>query len=302
MDTQSEPHPSGPDPRTVFVVHGRNEPARKALFAFLRALDLRPLEWEQAVAHTGEAAPYIGTVLDAAFNKAQAIVVLQTPDDIAYLRPELSEPDDPDAQPQGQPRQNVLFEAGMALGRADDRTILVTFGPQRGYSDVAGRHAVRLDNRVPARQQLATRLNSAGCAVNMSGTDWHTAGDLTPPEPPGGGLPLGRRLPHTPESGLPRLEATYISGGGGNRLDEVKITNRGPGAVRNLNVEAEEKEGLLFRDEPDLPVPRLPAGKSVRVARAKTLGWGGGSYFTVILTGTTEDGQPIRQEEFVSEA
>lgn len=302
MATETEPPANEPDSRTVFVVHGRNEPARTALFALLRALDLRPLEWEDAVAHTGEAAPYIGTVLDAAFSKAQVVVVLQTPDDIAYLRPDLCEPDDPDAQPQGQSRQNVLFEAGMALGRAAERTVLVEFGPLRGFSDVAGRHTVRLDNTVPARQKLATRLKNAGCAVNMDGTDWHTAGDLTPPEPPGGGLPLGRRLPRSADNGPPRLSARYVSSGGGNRLDEVEITNRGPGAVLNLNVEADEKEGLLFRNEPDLPVPRLPAGKSVRVARAKHLGWAGGSYFNITLTGTTEDGQPIRQEEFVSEA
>lgn len=302
MDTQAEPPVNNPDPRTVFVVHGRNETARDALFTFLRALDLRPLEWEDAVAHTGEAAPYIGTVLDAAFSKAHAVVVLQTPDDIAYLRPDLCEPDDPDAQAEGQPRQNVLFEAGMALGRTDDRTILIEFGPLRGFSDVSGRHTVRLANTAAARQKLATRLRNAGCAVNMNGTDWLTAGDLTPPEPPGGGLPVGRRLPRSADNGRPRLSARYVSNGGGNQLDEVEITNHGPGAVHNLNVEAEEKEGLLFRNKPDLPVPRLPAGKSVRVARAKHLGWAGGSYFNITLTGTTEDGQPIRQEEFVSEA
>ena len=76
--------------RTVFVVHGRNEPARLAMFSFLRSIGLQPIEWSQAVAATGEASPYIGTVLDSAFDAAQAVVVLMTPDEIAYLRDEYS--------------------------------------------------------------------------------------------------------------------------------------------------------------------------------------------------------------------
>lgn len=51
------------DRRVVFVVHGRNDGARKAMFEFLRSIDLRPLEWSQAVKATGEAAPYVGQVL-----------------------------------------------------------------------------------------------------------------------------------------------------------------------------------------------------------------------------------------------
>ena len=52
--------------RTVFVVHGRNEEARKAIFAFLRSIGLDPLEWSRAVQSTGKATPYIGEILDAA--------------------------------------------------------------------------------------------------------------------------------------------------------------------------------------------------------------------------------------------
>jgi hypothetical protein len=58
------------------------------MFAFLRAIGLDPIEWSVAVQMTGEGSPYIGQVLDVAFDAAQAIVVLLTPDDIAYLRTE----------------------------------------------------------------------------------------------------------------------------------------------------------------------------------------------------------------------
>ena len=69
--------------RDVFVVHGRNTAARDALFEFLRSLDLHPLEWSEAVSATGKASPYIGEILDAAFSRAHAVLVLFTPDDEA---------------------------------------------------------------------------------------------------------------------------------------------------------------------------------------------------------------------------
>ena len=56
--------------RTVFVVHGRNDQARDALFAFLRSIGLEPLEWNKAVQATGKPNPYIGEILDAAFSRA----------------------------------------------------------------------------------------------------------------------------------------------------------------------------------------------------------------------------------------
>lgn len=288
-----------PDPKFVFVIHGRNEPARKALFEFLRSVGLSPIEWSQAIRMTGKGSPYIGEVLDVAFSAAQAVVVLETPDDVAYLHPSLTYPGDPDCDPQGQPRPNVLFEAGMAMGRDPDRTVLVEFGRVRVFSDIHGRHVVRLDNSVGKRQDLAERLQTAGCDVRLTGRDWHTSGDLTPPLPPGGGLPLGRRLPSASTAGVPRLDARYIDNGRG-RLAEIEVTNHGPGDVYELDVTAEDKEGLVTRDREDLPVPRLPAGKSIRVMRAQFVGSNGSSYFNINVTGKTVDSTPVDQEIFVS--
>lgn len=285
------------DPRKVFVIHGRNEVARKALFDFLRAIGLDPIEWSQAVAMTGKGSPYIGEVLDTAFAAAQAVVVLQTPDDVAYLHESLSYPGDPECTPQMQPRPNVLFEAGMAMGRDENRTIMVELGRVKVFSDAHGRHAVRLDNSVGKRQELATRLTTAGCAVNTTGTDWHDAGDFTPPAPPGGGLPLGRKLPSAEASGLPRLEARLVAHEG-NKTDELFAVNHGPGDVYELNAEIQEGAEIQGWPEEGLPIPRLPAGKSVRIMR--THSFRGASYFTVILSGKTADGTELRQEEFVS--
>ena len=168
------------DTREVFVVHGRNLNARDALFDFLRAIDLHPMEWSEAVQFTDKPMPYIGEILDEAFSRAHAVVVLFTPDDEARLREPFRAENDPPHETQltGQARPNVLFEAGMAMTRDQDRTILVELGNLRPFSDVGGRHTIRLDNSSQRRQDLAKRLQSAGCPVNLDGTDWHTAGDF----------------------------------------------------------------------------------------------------------------------------
>jgi len=167
----------------VFVVHGRDERLRKGIFDFLRAIGLHPMEWGHAIALTGSASPYIGEILDAAFNHAQAVVALLSPDDEAKLRADLIREDDPPYEKSlaGQARPNVLFEAGMALASHPDHTVLVQIGPVRPFSDVAGRHAVRMDNSAAKRKDLAQRLQNARCSVNLQGDDWLTAGDLTPP-------------------------------------------------------------------------------------------------------------------------
>jgi hypothetical protein len=246
-----------PDPRRVFVIHGRNDRARRGLFEFLRSIGLDPIEWSQALSMTGKASPYIGDVLDTVFGAAQAVVVLQTPDDVAYLHPSLTYPEDPECEAQLQARPNVLFEAGMAMGRSPDRTVIVELGKVKVFSDIHGRHAVRLDNAIAKRQDLAQRLKTAGCRVDLSGIDWHEAGDLTPPSPPGGGLPLGRKLPSAKVASQPRLDAKYISHGS-KHLGTIEVTNYGPGDVYELDIESDEQ--LVANHEGEFPVPKLPDG------------------------------------------
>jgi len=170
-----------PDPRRVFVVHGRDTKLRLDFFAFLRALDLHPIEWSEAIALTGKGSPYVGETLDAAFEDAQAIVVLLTPDDIVRLHPTLAAANDPPEESIDslQARPNVLFEAGMAFGRNPSRTILVEVGNVKRFSDVGGRHTVRLTNDPAKRQDLADRLTTAGCKVVIRSQDWLKTGDFS---------------------------------------------------------------------------------------------------------------------------
>src|SRR5687767_9687568 len=76
------------DPSRVFVVHGRDENLRRALFDFLRAIGLKPIEWSQAVDMSSSPSPYIGDILDSALRQAQAVIVLLTGDDEGRLRQE----------------------------------------------------------------------------------------------------------------------------------------------------------------------------------------------------------------------
>lgn len=171
-------------PNSVFVVHGRDSAAKTAMFSFLRAVGIKPIEWTSALALSKKPSPYISEILDAAFARARAIVVLMTPDDLAQLRPELLLTSDKPYERvlTGQARPNVLFEAGMAFVTHPDRTIIVQMGNIREFSDVAGRHVVHMSNEYSRRQELATKLANAGCDVDTSGSDWVDAGDFVDPQ------------------------------------------------------------------------------------------------------------------------
>ena len=174
-----EPRPPQ-NTQEVFVVHGRNEKAREALFTFLRSIGLAPLKLTSIVQSTNAGSPYVGQILKEAFNPEQAVIVLLTPDDEARLREPFRSPTDKPCESEltGQARPNVLFEAGMAMGRSEERTILVELGEVKEFSDVAGRHMIKLNNTSQRRQELAQRLQNAGCPVNLDDTDWHEAGNF----------------------------------------------------------------------------------------------------------------------------
>lgn len=293
------PDNSGPsvDPTRVFVVHGRNGQARDAMFEFLRALRLHPIEWSQAIRLTGKGSPYIGEILDVAFARAQAVVILMTPDEIAYLRPEYASGEgDPESQPAAQARPNVLFEAGMAMSRNSARAILVEFGTVRAFSDVAGRHALRLDDSAAKRKELAQRLETAGCLVDMTGDDWLTAGHLEPPPPPGGGLPLGKRVPTTTARSKIKLDVRYHNRPNSGRLE---IINTGTEVVYDVDLEFPPDVQHLHLITGDLPLAKLPPGKSAKLIAVKTMG-PGRDHFEVRVRGRTADGEPVSEDVFLS--
>ncbi|MFJ9245415.1 TIR domain-containing protein [Streptomyces sp. NPDC101776] len=176
--TSGQAPPVGRDRgRSVFVVHGRDEEVRQAMFGLLRRLDLRPLEWEELVRATGKPSPFLGEVVMNAPAQAQAALVLLTPDDVAKLHPHLlgNRERDDETQLTGQPRQNVLIELGMVLMAYPERTVIVEVGRLRHVADTAGINVIRFDGTEDSLAKIAARLKLAGCQLDDSRPEWRDA-------------------------------------------------------------------------------------------------------------------------------
>ena len=160
--------------KKVYVICGRNQALHKAMDTFLRALALQPIEREVAVDRTEETSPFVGSIIDAVFRNAQAIVVLFTGDDKVRLREELWNERDTDNEKMErfQPGADQIFEAGYAFGKAPNRTILVQVGDVKLFTDIEGRHIPNFTGSHSDLQALKTRLIRAGCEVEDKGSAW----------------------------------------------------------------------------------------------------------------------------------
>ena len=167
--------------RRVFVVFGHNLAMRDAMYEFLEALELEPVTKEAAVGWTGEASPFANRIIDAAFNHAQAVIVLFTGDDRARLRRDLRKRNGEADEKKYwfQPGQDQVFEAGYAFGRSPERTILIQVGRVKLFSDIDGRYIPNFTGKEKERRNLITRLKNAGCLVNDNGDAWHSAGNFS---------------------------------------------------------------------------------------------------------------------------
>ena len=182
---RADPGPVRPATATgsVFVVHGRDEQARAALFGFLEAVGLTPLPWERLVAATGSASPYLRDVIMQGIAMAQAAVVLMTPDDVVSLHPDLHGPheDAYETTPAMQARANVILELGMALATYADRTIVLYAGKHRPMADLSGLNYIQLTEEEECLEKIIRRLQTAHCAVSDGAPDWRARawfGDL----------------------------------------------------------------------------------------------------------------------------
>lgn len=169
-----------PDPKKVFIIHGRNVEARKEMGVFVRSLGLAPINFSDVRSAMG-GTPTVADIVERGMNEAQGIIALITADEYSAVRPEYRyDHDEPDQIARWQARPNVLFEAGMAFGRDRNRVVFVLLGNPKLFTDVAGVHVLRPTNdpsgdRVILRGTLAQGM---ACDVEPHSTDWMTAGDF----------------------------------------------------------------------------------------------------------------------------
>ena len=143
--------------RRAFIIHGHDLDARDELAQFVRAAGLDVLHFDLAESDAGR----IETILSKVRNgirDADVVIVLLTPDEqAAFHNPRTGDYMERSARKEElggwQPRPNVLFEAGVAIGVAESKTILVKLGPVREISDLGGLKFIDLDADT-AKQQL----------------------------------------------------------------------------------------------------------------------------------------------------
>jgi predicted nucleotide-binding protein len=163
---------------SLFVVHGRDKNLNEAIFAFLRAIGLNPMEFSQAVRAAKGANPNITDIVKGALQKVQGVIVMFSPDEEARLKAKHRGPKD-SAKLEGQSRPNVLFEAGIALGAHQEKTLLIEVGDVRKISDISGMHMLHLNNSATSRKELAQRLkDKLKFKVDTTGDSWLTVGNF----------------------------------------------------------------------------------------------------------------------------
>ncbi|WP_205519535.1 TIR domain-containing protein [Pyxidicoccus caerfyrddinensis] len=176
------------DAKKVFIIHGREKSVLQELKHFLKALGLQAWTFDNEH-HEATPNTHIAEIVSRGVAKTRAVIALLTPDEFASLAPDLRQGHEPDRNLQRwQPRPNVIYEAGMAMGMNREGTILVTVGHLELPSDLDGILHFRLTNDIESRRKLRHKLKQAGCAVDPDLEDWMDSsqgGDFkTPPTRP----------------------------------------------------------------------------------------------------------------------
>jgi hypothetical protein len=152
------------DPHLVFVVHGRDEKVRDDVELFLRRIGLKPIILFREVSG--------GKVVIEKFEhyagKVGYALVLLTPEDIGYLKPEYN--GGTKGADEERARQNVVFEMGFffsQLGRGKVAAL------QKGHvskpSDIDGIVYIPMkDGDMEWKVTLAKEMLAAGLSVEMS--------------------------------------------------------------------------------------------------------------------------------------
>lgn len=138
------------DPGRVLMIHGRDSFGVKEVARLVETLGLEPVYWEEALDRTGVWSPSVIERFRSCLDVAQGVLVV--------LEGGL-----------GESAVNLAFEAGLALGLAEARTVVVQLGDQTPPRDLAEVNILRLRSTEESVNALSAALRKAGCAV-MAGT------------------------------------------------------------------------------------------------------------------------------------
>ena len=118
---------------------------------FLEAMGVKIVTWSHALSALDLNNRDIWRIVGQGFALSQAVIVLSTPDEVSFLRPELWRRHDSTSArgPRFQPRQNVLLELGYALSKGERSTIHITVGDVAPPTDRDGKWTARIPAMVP---------------------------------------------------------------------------------------------------------------------------------------------------------
>ena len=170
------------DPKTIFLVHGRDSTKVKTITGFLKeGLGLNVLPFESTHALADNPKKYIYDLILAGIQNTHATVVLFSDDEEVELRPEFVVANDferirkKQSDKRRQSRGNVLIEAGYAFGVRPNRTIFLKWSDPDAHfdlpSDFAGSHYLSYDDKEASRRSLKERLINCRCDITPNG-DW----------------------------------------------------------------------------------------------------------------------------------
>ena len=134
----------------IFIVHGRDELAKKSVSEFIKGLGLKPIVLSDQII-AGK------TIIEGIehYTNASFVVVLLTPDDIGYLRknPKAARP---------RARQNVILELGFCIGKLGRPRVCALF--KEGVdlpSDIHGMRYISMDSMGTWKKFLGLEIKEA---------------------------------------------------------------------------------------------------------------------------------------------
>lgn len=174
------------DGRLVHVIPITDTAFNGDLKSFLEAAGLRTFPWPGLLELHDYRGAIDRTVLERMFPPAVPLVIPLLPEEVFQIREDLILTEQTRRQvalppslqaPKYQPRADILFYAGLALGAVPGRTVIVRLGRAVPRLELLYREAVHLSNTIKRRRMLLKRLESLGCEIQWN-SNWADIGDF----------------------------------------------------------------------------------------------------------------------------